>query len=619
VKRQELSVILIVLVLLAGGLAGQTKVDLRTQGRNVDFGQMNPTRPVETGTILPATCNRGEMYFLIIGDAGQSLYLCGAPNVWTAVRNDLPVAQGVPGGKILATDGAGGAGWTSLAGDATGAADAIQVMKLRGMAISATPPVDGEVLKWDASGQEWKPGVTAANYTAGLGLIIAGETIAVEDAIVPFYLTGLGAPTADCVPGRDMYTDLFSAKRWFCATTNTWQELSLASHTHTTAEVAENGNLYFTTERARASLSAAAPLSFNSTTGEMSCSGCEVTSAKGAASGYASLDANTLVPAAQLGSGTATSATYLAGNNAWKSIAASEVTGLAASATVDTTDTANITSGKLGLVRGGTAQDTWTAGRCVQVSSDGTALESAGAACGPGASITGDYTTLTALTCNAASLGLVAVPQNSDYHLLRCDGAGTWQHFVDGKKVTPPSAASWSWVDQGTATVAFTAGTMDFQLPAATSTTQLPGEGGSPAPPPPWALRALVQCGLHQTSNACGLLLREQSTGRLVVFGLNQAGSNRNHPVVQVARYTTTTTAPTVAYEGAASGSRLWLSIQDDGTNRIYSVSSDGRKWKSVFTEVRTTFLIPTEYGAGGEAVSTVAGPSLGLIHWEVL
>ncbi len=42
-------------------------------------------------------------------------------------------------------------------------------------------------------------------------------------------------------------------------------------------------------------------------------------------------------------------------------------------------------SGTLELTKGGTSQTAWTAGRCVQVSADGTRLESAGSNCGTGA------------------------------------------------------------------------------------------------------------------------------------------------------------------------------------------------------------------------------------------
>lgn len=49
----------------------------------------------------------------------------------------------------------------------------------------------------------------------------------------------------------------------------------------------------------------------------------------------------------------------------------------------------NLNSGTVGLARGGTNQSSWTASRCVQVNSGGTALESASATCGGGA---GDVT-----------------------------------------------------------------------------------------------------------------------------------------------------------------------------------------------------------------------------------
>lgn len=45
---------------------------------------------------------------------------------------------------------------------------------------------------------------------------------------------------------------------------------------------------------------------------------------------------------------------------------------------------ADVTSGSLALARGGTNATSWTASRCVQVNSGGTALESASAACGTG-------------------------------------------------------------------------------------------------------------------------------------------------------------------------------------------------------------------------------------------
>ena len=63
--------------------AAQTQVDLRTQARTVDFGAATSTKPVKTGTALPATCSPGEMFFKTDAPAGSNLYGCSAANTWS--------------------------------------------------------------------------------------------------------------------------------------------------------------------------------------------------------------------------------------------------------------------------------------------------------------------------------------------------------------------------------------------------------------------------------------------------------------------------------------------------------------------------------------------------------
>jgi len=77
--------------LLAAGVsgaitgAGQTKVDLASQSKNVDFSQASSVRPFPTGAILPATCSVGQMFFL----TGSSVAVqeCVALNTWTPVQS----------------------------------------------------------------------------------------------------------------------------------------------------------------------------------------------------------------------------------------------------------------------------------------------------------------------------------------------------------------------------------------------------------------------------------------------------------------------------------------------------------------------------------------------------
>ena len=64
------------------GINAQTVIDLKTQAHNVDFTAEPWTRPVKTGTALPATCAAGDFFFNTNATAGQNLYGCVATNTW---------------------------------------------------------------------------------------------------------------------------------------------------------------------------------------------------------------------------------------------------------------------------------------------------------------------------------------------------------------------------------------------------------------------------------------------------------------------------------------------------------------------------------------------------------
>lgn len=68
---------------MAGAVESQTLLDLRTQSKSVDFSGANTTKPMKTGTVLPATCGVGEAFFQTNAPAGSNFYLCTAQNSWT--------------------------------------------------------------------------------------------------------------------------------------------------------------------------------------------------------------------------------------------------------------------------------------------------------------------------------------------------------------------------------------------------------------------------------------------------------------------------------------------------------------------------------------------------------
>ena len=148
-------------VVCGSALCAQTKVDLHTQTKNVDFSNAASTKPATVGASLPAACGQGQFFFLSTGPAGQNLYGCSAANVWSLEGAAIPQASLVPSelnnaGAFLTTDGTNPI-WQQLAGDVTGAPSAVTVTGLQTRPVANTAPTNGQLLGWSASSTTWLP------------------------------------------------------------------------------------------------------------------------------------------------------------------------------------------------------------------------------------------------------------------------------------------------------------------------------------------------------------------------------------------------------------------------------------------------------------------------------
>jgi hypothetical protein len=79
--------------MIVGGwssVSAQTKVDLRTQTKSVDFSNASFTKPVRSGAALPVGCSSGELFYLTTASPGYNLYSCTAANVWTPAGASAP-------------------------------------------------------------------------------------------------------------------------------------------------------------------------------------------------------------------------------------------------------------------------------------------------------------------------------------------------------------------------------------------------------------------------------------------------------------------------------------------------------------------------------------------------
>lgn len=82
-------------------LRAQTKIDLAKQATNADFSGYPATKPMKSGTTLPASCGTGEMFFKSDATPGQNVYVC-VSNTWYLLAGITSVNWGDIGGTLSA-------------------------------------------------------------------------------------------------------------------------------------------------------------------------------------------------------------------------------------------------------------------------------------------------------------------------------------------------------------------------------------------------------------------------------------------------------------------------------------------------------------------------------------
>src|ERR1035441_6210740 len=127
---------------IIGAARGQTQIDLRTQGKNIDFSSAARTRPSKTGTLVPAVCTIGETFVKTDAVAGRNLYVCTATNVWAVQGIEVPDPTS-KANQIRSNDGSGFF-WQALGGDLTGGPGGDAVRGMGGRKLGSLTPLDGQ-------------------------------------------------------------------------------------------------------------------------------------------------------------------------------------------------------------------------------------------------------------------------------------------------------------------------------------------------------------------------------------------------------------------------------------------------------------------------------------------
>lgn len=201
---------------------------------------------------------------------------------------------------------------------------------------------------------------------------------------------------------------------------------------------------------------------------------------------------------------------------------------------------------------------------------------------------------------------------DSFYTALRYNGS-SWDHFIHGKKVTIPP--SFSWINQGSATVSTTNGGEHVYAPA--SATENLRIRKRQAPSTPYVITAAIIPTLVGADYAwSGILFRESSTGKIVYLGLGFSSSGLltvaklNSPTSWNSAYILTRSDVIVGGQG------LWLRVSDNGTNRLCSYSSDGINFLQLHSVGRTDFITADEIGWFVDSLNASYDARGTLVHW---
>ncbi len=117
-----------------------------------------------------------------------------------------------------------------------------------------------------------------------------------------------------------------------------------------------------------------------------------------------------------------------------------------------------------------------------------------------------------------------------------------------------------------------------------------------------------------------GLCWRESSSGKLSLFAIirNNAAPYLNG--IALYKFNTATSYSGAAYsplftEAVWTNDLYWVKMQDNATDRIFSISVDGENWHVHHTVGRTDFLTADEWGIFANSNNSDVGVQL--VSWS--
>jgi hypothetical protein len=209
----------------------------------------------------------------------------------------------------------------------------------------------------------------------------------------------------------------------------------------------------------------------------------------------------------------------------------------------------------------------------------------------------------------------------SDGYQIERDNGSIWEPWGPLTKLTPPVDASFSWVNQGSATVTAAKDAIVLSdVMAASDNTRLRVKS---APSTPYTITMLL-VGTFVPRAFVGVVaaFRDSVSGKIIRFACYGPNNTGGQIDISVDKMNSPTSFNSSYSVNVPMGAPIaWFRLKDDGTNRSCHFSRDGQNFAQLHSVGRTDFLTANQVGfgvqnfnnAGGANFTTIAT----LLSWK--
>jgi hypothetical protein len=183
-------------------------------------------------------------------------------------------------------------------------------------------------------------------------------------------------------------------------------------------------------------------------------------------------------------------------------------------------------------------------------------------------------------------------------------------------KITPVNLASFSWMNQGSATFTQTDSFAYLAAPALNGINVRAQVKNVPGSKPYSVVMGFMTNLQAINTMHCGFMLSDGT--KVITFGPQYNTSTFANTLGLVAFKLTNVTTYNSNYQTLACWprDRWWLKYRDDGTNRTFSYSGDGVNFLPLVSSGNTDFLTPTTWGFFSDPENGSWGLGISVFSW---